>query len=304
MIIARQYDFAINATGKAEEVYRAIKVEPADKSEVGYLRNVIKGFRNGLLSKRTEIESRKEENRKQYSEVRAGELNKELDDSFSETVEQVQNVLIDYTNKLMDAKRKAVQEFTMTPIPEKSIQMINSYRLRDLEKVSDLEWNYLLSNAGDNYQALRAIEKLYNDAGKTFIMPFTPDKTIKEIDSFSDIVLTAIKKDLCRDETEMSHSNSNRFLLMDGTDGHADDPMIRECIRDLDGLASTIVPAKITVYKRLEDARKLAYNNSNMDLYDQITSFISRNENELRTPEEIQESIYSQAETLIARASV
>lgn len=291
----------LSAASKA--AYTGIKVDAKIGTSFGGFRKYAQNLRKAILIKKDELDKSVDELKTAYSSSVYDPVVKDLTGKFNEEVASLRESLTVVFDRICNEKRDAVKRFTMVPPSDDVLKLVNAFSFRDKADISDTEWSYLVSVAGDNYQALRMVQKLANDCERPFSLPFTPDDTLKKIDKLVEIIDASIRS-IAVPDNEVANSLVTRFYNYDGEEGRIYDPFIGDLIKELDSNAGSVVPEEYkSIIQKLKDAQQKAFDNDNIYTSARIKNFIEKYDRELHTPEEMKDFIFEKAQELIKQAN-
>lgn len=297
------YEFGVKALEVSKARYEGIKVDAKPGTSFIGFRKYAKTLRLSILKKKTELDETVQQLKNTYASAVYDPMVKELSDKYNAEVAELKSSLTTIFNRIANDKRTAVQQFTMIPPTDEMIRLFTALNFREKDEISDSEWMFLINTVGQNYQALRMVQKLARDCDRPFNMPFTPDETLKDIETLSGIVEQCINS-IAVPDSEVGNSNVLRFYNMDGENGTVNDPYIGGLVYSLDNSAGSIVPEEYrTIVKRLQTAQKKAYDNDDVKLSAKISVFLEKYADQLQTPEELKEYVYERAEELVKLAN-
>ena len=297
------YEFGVKALEASKATYEGIKVDAKPGTSFTGFRKYAKTLHSSILKKKTELDEVVNNLKKTYTSTVCDPMIKDLNDKYNAEVAELKSSLTTIFNRIANDKRTAVQQFTMIPPTDEMIRLFTALNFREKDEISDNEWMFLINTVGQNYQALRMVQKLAKDCDRPFNMPFTPDETLKDIDALSGIVEQSINS-IAVPDNEIGNSMVTRFYNMDGENGSVNDPYIGELIYTLDNSAGSIVPEEYrTIVKRLKSAEQKAYDNNDVKLSAKISVFLEKYADQLQTPEELKDYVYERAEELVKLAN-
>lgn len=293
------YNFSMKASEAAKLAYQGIKVDAKRGTSLAGFRKYTQNLRVSLLKKWDELEEKKDELRKTYQFSVVDHMTRDTEKQYNDNVAEIQSSLTAICERILNDKREANKKYAMIPPSEEIIRLINAYNFRDKDNISDTEFNYLVSTAGDNYQSLRMVEKLANDCGRVFTMPYDPDEKLNKIDLIEKIAKTAIAN-IAVPNNEIGHTDAVRFFNYDGEEGRIRDAYICDLIDELDNFAGTRVPDD-SIIERLQAAQKKAYDDDNITVSAKINAFLDVHGDKLLTAN-ANDFIIERAEQLIQSA--
>jgi len=272
-----------------KEMTKGITVKSGTSTEM--LCNFIRfGFKM-VSDKKVNTDAMISENNANLSKVLADEKNAQLMKEYKEFADDTKAVINSRIDEVMSAKREKVRQYTMLPPSDRQMKLLQLFEMRQ-DKIDSYELELFMSEMATNYQASRIFEKIADEKGITFVPPWVPAKCNERLNQFENIARMTVNKmdDPYNDPLALSFLKSENGTLF-------------QLLCEIDTDFATIIPADIvTVYKRLTQAQKRAYDNDDVVLSVRIENFIDKHKSKLATPEEINEELYQQAEDLITQS--
>lgn len=247
------------------------KQSPAGTSFAGF-RKFAKSINESLMNERKQIEEKKEENRRTYSVKVAGEKNLELDSSYKALANGKKEVCLRVLDKLIESKKSAITQYTLTPPTDKQLRLIDSLSRR-IGSVGDTEWNMVVAEISTNYQASAILNDLAKKNGKDYSIPFTPDEQLEHLETLK----TDLKEVINCIEQDPLDAGLKIATFFNYTPDRGIYGLTNLYAEELDSIAPAYVAESIAdltdpadLSARLLEARNTAYRNKANDLFTQI----------------------------------
>lgn len=295
----------IEAIKRGQQILReqSVNITPKEGTSLISIRKLIDNMGKIASGHRMETEKKIAYNNDQLSARLASEANSKLREEHRQYVDGLKAVATQKLNEAIEAKKDAVKRFSSVPPTDKQLRLFQTAQMLDY-KLRDYEWRILIDETATNYLASRILAKVAdgqkNDEGKPLeIIPaFNPERVLDNLDIYASMAKKAID---ALDDLDSSLLGKSFVADSRPNDG------INKIIDNIESSFGAVVPAeKMSILKRLRDAKDNAFNNATSDnpegisISSKIRMFIDQHERELATPEELQESLMNEAESLIA----
>ena len=202
----------------------------------------------------------------------------------------------DYVNSVCDDKVSEL-DHTVSKTPDANlIALIQPLTLR--KEVSDREWQAIVFrvNEAHDYQAARLLSDVAEKFGRSYAVPFDPDKKIEEIEGIRADLLR-IAKSLDTDDKDLD------LMTMNIVGDYARPTKVQEYFNQLDTAAGVAVPEKkLSMIERLKEASQIARENGDHTTANAINRFIYERATLIDDRQEISSFYKEQAESLISKA--
>ena len=273
-----------------KELSRNVSIQKGSSAE--YIRGFVNTGYEMLKHKKEDINKQINHNNDTLSTKLADEANSKLKQELADSTDNMKKILSEVSAEFFMAKRNAVTEF-IKQIPSDSLDRKIQY-IKDYGHLFDKSvWEIFITDPqiASNYLASKIVEKLAEENKIDYVIKFRPERTFEMIDQLEMMVNTSI-----------AHiDNDDDLYLMSLISNNQNSP-ISQLISELDSDYATIIPAeKLSLFKRLGQAQKKAYDNDDIRLSVTIERFMENHKSELATPEEINEELYQRAEDLISQ---
>ena len=278
---------------RADEIRKALAAETKPKagSTIATNRYLILSGKEKVKSLQKEAEQKIADNKERYSSKVAEELNAPIKADLSNAITAVKDTVRNIVNGNLDARIKRIDETRVTPIRSEVMEKIQAFKmLIDLgAKIPERDWALFSEQVVGHYLEEKAFIALAKSQKITILPSVNLDKSVERIEQFREMANIAIN---CLDKTDDSIASFAFF--------HKNNTALESLIDEIDSDVSTIIPAeRRTVLQRLKDAQEHARNKDDYSLSAKIGLFIDRNMERLATPEELTDSLFSEAEDFI-----
>ena len=285
--------FEIKLSEKQKAIYKDLSKNVSIKngSSMESIRELVRICVSNVNNKKAEVNAKINENNDNLSKRLADEANNKLQEEFKQYTDDMITILSRRCAEFFDAKRNTVTKFIKNMPSDalwKKLQFIKDFGdLLDKE-----EWEVFITDPdiASNYYASKIIQKEAERHGIDYVIALNYNRLMDKINDIEIMVNNSIPH---------IADSQNSLNLLSFISENANSP-VSQLIADIDTDLASIIPAdRLTVLQRLKNAKQTAYDKNNVKLSVKIGSFIDRNIDKLATPEEINESLYAEAEKFI-----
>ena len=283
---------AIELSSAQNAIYKTFSqnVTAKNGTTAEFIRDLVRFGHRQINEKQSGINERLKQNNDTLSKRLADEANIKLQQELNQHISDIKTVLTKETSRIFDRKKDTITHF-IRQIPSDTLNRKIQY-IRDYGYLLDKEvWEMFVTDPDiiSNYLASKAVEKIAEQNGIDYVVPFNPVQTLDKLNQFEAMVNVSIA----------NIDNDDNLTMMSFINDNPNSP-VSKLIHDLDTDIATIIPAeRKTVLNRLKQAKQQAYDKDDVALSVRIGRFIDNNMTELSTPEELHDALYEQAEELI-----
>ena len=289
-----ELQFATDLNKRMVEISKenASRIDPKSGTSIAFLQYYAIAGWEEVKKTVQEAEVKIKANNERYAPRVAQEMNLPIITERDEKISSIEKNVNGHINSKIDERIKRIAETEILPMRQSRKELLQTIKtLLDFGySPSEREWKVW----GEQFAGNNLEEKVFTALAKTkdiTILPSTDsEKSIEKLEAFRQMANTATKDLKNADGSIVALS----FLKI------APNSPLGKLIEDIDTDMASIIPAeKLTVLKRLKDAKQNAFDKNNVTLSVKIGSFIDRNIDRLATPQEITESLYAEAEQYI-----
>ena len=283
------YNSSVVNMTKGREAYGKLDTLSDSKSALANFRKLYNSSVKAVRQKRERFEEEVKEIQSVYLPGKANPMIDELRRAFRTEVATHQHQLTDKLNSILKAKEDAVQAYISIPPTAEQFSLLQMLKLRGAKSIPEEEWSMLISTLAGNYQCATVLESLAKEAGKDFVIPFTPKDGLDAIQMIRRYAETAIQNITDPRENYIA----SEFMRDDVEDSYTS-----QLIAKLDSQIATTIPSESATLKgRLKQARDHALHQGAYDLFNSIADFIVSHNADFATEKEA--ALIDSAEALI-----
>jgi len=226
---------------------------------------------------------------KKVADVENAPIKAELNDKIKVIKDYVRNKV----NSGIDARIQRINASRSIPVRTDSLKLLQTIQmLVDMgADISETDWKMWTEKFAGHYLEEKVFAGLAKKKGIDILPASNPERSIENLETFRDMANHTIER--------LDNPDGSLYALSFVS---LTNKGLNELMEQIDSDLASIIPAdKLTVLQRLKDAKEHAYNKDNVELSVKIGSFINRNIDKLATPEEMQESLYAEAEEFIQK---
>jgi len=270
----------------------ALKIKPkigTTASSVWYFAKSGLAMVKGIIN---ETNQQIKANEERYSKKVAYEMNSPIIEERNRKIKAVKDAVKNNTNDKVDARKKQNADSRKMLIRDSSWKLLQQIQMLigiDAEISADdwKSWGEVFAGHYNEERAYAALAKTKDIIIIPVSSPIDMDENLENLRAMAN-----------RAADHMDKLDDDILSLSFFTD-NPDSP-VQKLIETIDNDIGSIIPAEhMTVLKRLKEAQKTAFDRDNVTLSNEINRFINRNLDRLATPEEINESLYAEAEEYI-----
>ena len=279
---------------RSQEISKAnaSNITPKTGSSIAFNKYFCKAGLERVKNLQAEAKSKISANTERYSDKVAQEINQPIVSELTEAINSIKTILRDHVNKNIDARIQRINETRNVPVRESSMKLFQTIKmLLDLgADISESDWKSWGEQCAGHYLEERIFGSLAQTRNITYIQSFDPEKSIERLEHFRTMANIAIN------HLDNADENINAASFFND---NPNSPLAK-LINDIDTDIASIIPAeRLSVLKRLKDAKENAFDKNDSALSVRIGMFIDKNIDKLATPEEISESLFDEAESFI-----
>lgn len=283
---------SIELSNAERAIYKDLSKQMAARtgSSADFIRSLVRIGHNMVQNKKTEINVKIDENNDTLSKRLADEANEQLKSEIEQYIIDIKTVLSKRASDFFDAKKNSVNQF-IKQMPSDNLGEKLKYVCEYGHLFSKTVWEVFITDSDitGNYIAQTIVQKMAEKNGIDYVCPFNYERVMEKLNDIETMTTNSIN----------NLDKGDSLTLLSFISENENSP-VSKLIADLDSDMSTIIPAeKLTVLKRLKNAKQNAYDQDAVELSVKIGTFIDRNIDRLATPEEINNDLYAQAENLI-----
>lgn len=282
-------DINKRATERAKA--EASEINPKSGTSTRFYQYFVIEGREAIRRLQEEAEPKITANNERFVKKVADVENAPIKAELNEKIEAIKNFVRNKVNSGIDARIQRINDSRSIPIRTDSLKLLQTIQmLVDMgADISETDWKMWTEKFAGHYLEEKVFAGLAKKKGIDIIPTSNPERGIEKLETFRDMANHTIE-----------HSDDANESLYALSFLSPTNKGLNELIEQIDSDLASIIPAdKLTVLQRLKDAKEHAYNNDDIRLSVKIGSFIDRNIDKLATPEEINESLYAEAEDMI-----
>lgn len=287
-------NLTIDLKRRMEEISKeqASKIDPKNGTSIAFLQYFGVAGWESVKKEIRNADEKMSANNERYSPKVAREMNISIEAERDRTIKEIEKNVNGYINRKIDEREKRIDQSELLRMRESGKELLQYIRtLLELGyEPSEREWKLWGEQFAGNIAEQKVFSALAKTKGKTILLANNPEKSIENLETFRQManIATSDLKNADNSITALS------FLKIDPNSP------LGKLIHEIDTDIASIIPAeKLTVLKRLKDAKENAFDKNNVKLSVKIGSFIDKNIDKLATPQEINEALYAEAEDFI-----
>ena len=263
-------DFNFYRSGTASA--RGEKGTPAPSTYFGAFRMVARDINTTCRNDRNTIENEIKELSATLNRNALFARRSELESAFNAVVHNKQEFLLRILDKLIDSKKEAIKQFTVTPPSADHITLIESAEKR-IDSISETEWLMIVETVANNYQESALLHDIAEKHGKSYKLPYEPEQANADLDELRKRMKAEV----------IDHIGEDPSINMQMFFNHKDDSEIygrlNELCVEFDELPVNLVENPIVELTNTEDletrvnnARYTAYKANDKELWNQLVT--------------------------------
>ena len=290
------FRFTSDLLNRARELSKAeaSEINPKKGTSISFQKFYIKAGQSLIKKLQQETEPKINANNERFVKKVADAENAPIKAELNEAIGKIKDNVRNTVNKNIDARIQQINLSRKVPVRTESLKLLQTIKmLVDIgAEISKSDWGTWSELFAGHYLEEKVFAGLAKGKGIDIIPAADPEKSIERLESFREMANQTIDH---LDDSDAS------IVSLSFLSENPNAP-IAKLINEIDSDLASIIPAeKLTVLQRLKDAKENAYKKDNVMLSVKIGSFIDKNMDKLATPEELNESLYAEAEQYIQK---
>lgn len=291
-----EFRFTAEIKERTDEIAKkeALKIDPKNGTSIGFLQYYVIASWEVVKRKKQEAEEKINANNETYAPKVAEEYNAPIIAELNEAVKAIKENVRNHVNGKIDAREQRINTTRNMPIRDSQMKLLQTIRmLTDMNAdIAENDWKTWAEQFAGHYLEEKVFASLAKTRDITILPSFDPVKSTENLETFRQMANYTI------DRLENAEDNITALSFLNVSQTSP----LGELIQQIDSDIASIIPAeRLTVLKRLKDAKKNAYDADDIALSVRIERFIDKNADKLASPEEINESLYAEAEDFITQ---